>query len=553
MGSLQDLFRDVLHRATQPEGRADAEESGLPGDFAQQDALAQAIAETHDIETLDASDGIEALDVVFAARVPQSVREKHRVAPIRCDDGVGRVASDGPPTALAKLRKLLEVERIEWCVTTVTGLDRLLVAIDVGEVTRGRSIAEAAHSTTDDLLEHDLARQAEAVRMFESILIEGAAERASDIHLEVETEGARVRIRVDGQLRELSHYELTHSQVAPLVRIAKVRAGIDIVDPRLPCGGQFEVHVGGRQYFVRVQSQPTILGENVALRLLPQDPELEAIEHLGFCEEDARLYRRLLLSPGGLVLVAGPTGSGKTTTLYAGLRLLAEDGKRRVITVEDPVETVIPGAQQVQIDPDLDFGFADAMRVFVREDPDAILIGEVRDPETALEAIRASQTGHVVLSTIHSNDAIDSIQRLRDLGMHPNSIATELTAVFAQRLAPRICTACREPATPDPELVEEVFAGQWPDDLECFSGAGCEACRGTGRHGRVAIVECLAATPDLRRAISRGDLLDDLRVLAREQGLVTLRERALEQVAAGVVAFEDLPRFIPFERLRPTR
>ncbi len=551
MPSLQELVEHLLQRVTQLEGRGDTADASPRQRETQEESLAAAVAEAHGLELLDASDGIEALDAEFAAKVPRGLREKHRVAPIRESDGVARVASDGPPTVLRKLRRLLEVDEIEWCITTATGLDRLLVAIDIGEVTRGRALAESQHEPADDLLTHDLGRQTEAVRVLESILIEAAAERASDVHLEAHPEGARVRIRVDGILRELSHYALTHAQLAPVVRIAKVRAGIDIVDHRMPCGGQFEMHVGGRQYFVRVQSQPTVLAENLALRLLPQDPQLEHIEDLGFCERDVRLYRRLLASPGGMVLVAGPTGSGKTTTLYAGLRVLADDERRRVITVEDPVETIIPGAQQVQVDQDSDFGFADAMRVFVREDPDAILIGEIRDPETALEAIRASQTGHVVLSTIHSNDAIDSIQRLRDLGMHPNSIATELTAIFAQRLAPRICPHCKEQATPPPQLVEEVFDGAWPDDLECWRGAGCERCRDTGRLGRIAVVECLSATPDLRRAISRNDLVDDLRELAREQGLVTLRERALELVAEGIVAFEDLPHFIPLERLRP--
>jgi type IV pilus assembly protein PilB len=270
------------------------------------------------------------------------------------------VASDGPPTAMRRLARMLDVSELEWCLTTASGLRRVLAAIDVGEVTRERSIECEEGQDREDWLDHDLAHQAEGVGVFESILIEAAAERASDIHLEHEPRRVRVRIRVDSALRELAHYQLTASQLKPILQVAKVRAGIDIAEHRRPSGGQFEMQVGGRQYFVRVQSQPTVLGENLVMRLLPQDPMLESIEQLGFLEDDACYYRRLLDNPGGLVLVVGPTGSGKTTTLYAGLRALAANTERKVISIEDPVEMVCPGAQQVQVSEEAGFGFVDA-------------------------------------------------------------------------------------------------------------------------------------------------------------------------------------------------
>lgn len=513
--------------------------------------IARSLAVAHDVPFAPATELIGALDVAIAERVPHAFREKHRLAPIRIDGDRALVAGDGPPDGRRRLRKMLDVEAIDWVVTTPSGLARVHAAIDVGELTRAQAYTAEEPGTTDDLLAHDGDRQADAVRVLESILIEAAAERASDVHLESQSTRARVRVRVDGSLRELGHFDLRPRQLAPVVRIAKVRAGIDIADHRVPGGGQFEMRVGGQLYFVRVQSQPTVLGENLMMRLLPQDPRLQRIEDLGFGEDAARLYRRRLNNPGGLVLVVGPTGSGKTTTLYAGLRELVSDGRRKVITIEDPVETVCPEAQQVQTCAETGFGFADAMRAFVREDPDAILVGEVRDPDTAREAIRASQTGHVVLTSLHANDAVDAVQRLRDLGMHPNSIATELSAIFAQRLAPRICEACRRPAEPDPEIAREVFGGPPPADLRVFEGEGCARCRESGRHGRVAIVESLPATPALRRAIARDDVVDDLRDVARTTGLVSLRDHALDLVRAGVVAFDDLPRVIPLERLAP--
>jgi type IV pilus assembly protein PilB len=513
--------------------------------------LARGIAQAHDVSFRSATDLIADLDVGVSDCVPHAYREKHRVAPIRIEGDRAIVASDGPPAAARRLTRMLDVSEIDWCVTTASGLRRLLSAIDVGEVTRDRSIEIEEAEAREDWLEHDLTHQAEGVGVFESILIEAAAERASDIHLENQPRRVRVRIRVDGALRELTHYRLTASQLKPILQVAKVRAGIDISEHRRPSGGQFEMQVGGRQYFVRVQSQPTVLGENLAMRLLPQDPLLESIEQLGFLDDDARCYRRLLDNPGGLVLVVGPTGSGKTTTLYAGLRVLAANLERKVISIEDPVEMVCKGAQQVQVSEEAGFGFADAMRAFVREDPDAILLGEVRDTASALEAIRASQTCHLVLSSLHSNDAIDAVQRLRDLGMHSNSIATELAAVFAQRLARRICEHCREETTPDADLCEEIFGGLPPDGFRAYSGRGCEHCRESGTYGRIAVVERLDVGPDVRRAIARGDLVDDLRELASELGFVSLRDRALELASSGIIAFESLPRFIPLERLAP--
>lgn len=524
-------------------------ESGSPSD--EEVAIARGIAHRHDIAFRSATDLIAELDIGVSDRVSHAYREKHRVAPICVVGETAVVVSDGPPCASRRLTRMLEVSEIEWCVTTASGLRRVHSAIDVGEVTREGSNESEHGPGREDLLAHDFAHQAEGVGLFESILIEAAAERASDIHLEHEPRRVRVRIRVDGVLRELRHYELTAPQLKPILQVAKVRAGIDISEHRRPSGGQFEMHVGGRQYFVRVQSQPTVLGENLVMRLLPQDPLLESIEQLGFLEDDARDYRRLLDNPGGLVLVVGPTGSGKTTTLYAGLRALAANRERKVISIEDPVEMICPGAQQVQVCEGAGFGFADAMRAFVREDPDAILLGEIRDTASALEAIRASQTGHLVLSSLHSNDAVAAIQRLRDLGMESNSIATELSAVFAQRLARRICEDCREESSPDAELCREVFGGPAPDGFGAYRGRGCERCRESGTYGRIAVVECLNVTPDVRRAIARGDLVDDLRVLATEVGLVPLRDRALELASAGTIAFDDLPRFIPLERLAP--
>ncbi|MGI9590144.1 MAG: GspE/PulE family protein, partial [Myxococcota bacterium] len=448
-----------------------------------------------------------------------------------------------------RLRRRTGAREIETRVVTPTSFRRLLWAIDLGELPEG---VEAAAPGTEDLLSHDLRAEARSVALLDSILVDAVESRASDVHLEHQRRDARARIRVDGELRELVHLGLGKRALSTVVRVAKVKAGLDIAESRAPQGGQFETRVGGRSFFVRVQSQPTIHGENLVMRLLPQEPEQRSLAELGFSADAEERYRRMLFNPGGLVLVVGPTGSGKTTTLYAGLRLLAEETTRKVISIEDPVEYVCDGVQQVEVNPEVGFGFGEAMRHFVREDPDVILLGEIRDRETALEAIRASQTGHLVLSSLHCNDAVDAIQRLLDLGMHPNSIASELLAVFAQRLARRICPECRVSLAPDPVVAAEVYPEGVPEGYEAWRGEGCEACAGSGTRGRIALVEMLRVTPALRRAVSQSALLDDLRQVAQASGLVALRERALERARQGTIAFESLPRFLSLERLRPT-
>jgi type IV pilus assembly protein PilB len=360
-----------------------------------------------------------------------------------------------------------------------------------------------------------------------------------------------MRLRVDGDLRDVTGLQFSSAQLLSLMNVIKVRAGLDIAERRVPQGGRFTTRTGGHVYDVRVQTQPALHGEHVVLRLLPQDTKLLTISDLGFPIKPARSYRRLLKTPAGLTLIVGPTGSGKSTTLYAGLQVLAEDPTRKVLTIEDPIEYAIPGIQQAQVRPELGFDFAHAMRAFVREDPDVILVGEIRDAETALEALRASQTGHLVLSTLHCNDAVDAVQRLIDLGMHPSSIASELAAVFAQRLAKRICDGCRQPARPDPELLSEVFPQGVPANFEVFHGTGCARCNGSGTYGRIAVVEHLPASPLFRRAITGRLPVDELRAIALGAGLVPMRDQALVHVARGVIAFEELRDLLPSERLAP--
>ncbi|MDX2191922.1 MAG: ATPase, T2SS/T4P/T4SS family [Gemmatimonadales bacterium] len=492
------------------------------------------------------------LDPALSARLPRAYQEQARLIPICREGKTLLVATTNPVAWHPELPSALGVYHVELLLVCPTDFRRLRLARDL-ELGAVGATSEVSYEATRQIDEEgDIhADDERAGALLDQLLLDAIHERASDLHLEVYNDRVRIRIRVDGDLRDLRHYQFTRARLLGLINVVKVRASLDIAERRVPQGGRFTVKAGEHVYDLRVQTQPSLHGEHIVLRLLPQDTKLVSIAELGFPPALAKTYRRLLDSPAGLILIVGPTGSGKSTTLYAGLQVLAQETDRKVITVEDPIERALDGIQQTAVRPDLGFSFANALRSFLRQDPDVILVGEIRDAETAMEALRASQTGHMVLSTLHCNDSVEAAQRLIDLGMHPNSIASELLAVFAQRLAKRICDGCRTPHKPSAELLEEVFGGPAPQGLTFHRGKGCSRCAGEGTYGRIAVVEHLPASWQFRRAIVEGRSLDELRAMALEAGLVSMRDRALDHVAEGIISLEELPQFLTPEQLRP--
>lgn len=457
-----------------------------------------------------------------------------------------------PPTG--EFREALDAKAADTYLVTPRAYQRIWEALETDRIAE-ESLQSARESNDESRPEigskHEV--QNEYARLFDSILYDALAERASDVHFErYGPRDIRIRFRIDGELEEMKRYALSPEDYRGLINVIKIAGELDIAERRLPQGGRVTREIDEQEVDLRIQTQPTMEHEFCVVRLLPQDQNLLSIAELGFPDEIAREYRRLIHNPNGLVLVVGPTGSGKTTTLYAGIRELADDASKKIITAEDPVEYTIDGIEQTPIRPKIGFDFPDAVRSFVRQDPDIILVGEIRDKETALEAIRASQTGHLVLSTLHCNDSADAIQRLFDLGMHPNSVASELVGVFAQRLAKRICTECRHEVPPDEEIVDELFPDGPPTDFQAFRGTGCRRCDGQGTRGRIAVVESLPVGPRLRRGISRQLPLDDLRQEAVEAGLTRMRQHGLQLVREGTIPLEELPRILSVEALRPT-
>jgi len=465
------------------------------------------------------------------------------------EDGELVVATSDPESTDRVLQDTLKAKSQRFCLLTPTDYCRLQWALELGQVD-GLVAEEGVANSREDLVGQDASSKAQQVALFDSLLLEAVGERASDIHIERYEDRVRIRLRIDGQLGDISRFNLTPAMLDGIINVMKIQGGLDIAERRLPQGGRFSAKIGGQHFDLRVQTQPCLYGEHAVLRLLPHEKKILRIEDLGFSSYVSEVYERALNNPGGLILVTGPTGSGKSTTLYSGLQILSRDETRKVMTIEDPIEYNIANVQQTEARPEIGLTFASSTRAFLREDPDVILIGEIRDAETAMEALRAAETGHLVLSTLHCNDAVSTIQRLVDIGMARATISAELLLLVSQRLARRICTGCRVEATPDEKLVNEIFSGGVPADFRFYRGKGCDRCGGRGALGRIVVAEALPATSGLRREIAKGLTQEDLKDLARSEGWITMRDHALELVKKGIIALEELPKILVAEQLK---
>jgi type II secretory ATPase GspE/PulE/Tfp pilus assembly ATPase PilB-like protein len=372
-----------------------------------------------------------------------------------------------------------------------------------------------------------------------NLLIDNAiAAEASDIHIEPFEDTLRLRYRLDGLLFE-QESPPRRLRDAVTSRI-KLMAEMNIAERRLPQDGRIRVSVQGRRVDIRVSTIPTVHGESIVMRLLDRSSVFLPLERLGFLPDTQRRFEVLIQRPHGILLVTGPTGSGKTTTLYGALDKI-NSPDRKIITIEDPVEYQLKGVNQIPVKPKIGLSFATGLRHIVRQDPDVILIGEIRDLETVDIAIQAALTGHLVFSTLHTNDAPGAIPRLQDMGAEPYLIASVLEAVLAQRLVRRTCGACREPHTPSPADLEAMGVALTPG-AQLYRGPGCEACRGTGYRGRTGIYELFVITEDVRSLILRKASSREIRRHAIEAGMTTLRLDGWAKACQGQTTVEEILR-----------
>jgi len=388
--------------------------------------------------------------------------------------------------------------------------------------------------------ETDVAQEPPVIRLVESLVTRGIQEGATDIHVEPEERLVRNRFRVDGVLRQGPDVpkELQGAVIARL----KVMANLDIAENRLPQDGRIDFQFGGRQIDIRVSTFPTIRGENLVLRILDRAKLVLGLEQLGFTPDHLTFFRRVLQSPNGIILVTGPTGSGKTTTLYSAMSYLNAE-ERNIITIEDPVEYEIQGIRQSQVNVKAGLTFANGLRHILRQDPDVIMVGEMRDDETVDVAIRAALTGHLVFSTLHTNDAAGAVPRLTDMGVAPFLLASALLLVVSQRLVRSICNSCKEEAEPDPALLRRLgLQTDGGDQLKFYRGKGCDKCGNTGYRGRIGIFELLRVGPEMTPLILEKADSGSIQRAARAQGMRTMLEDGIRKALRGGTTLEEVAR-----------
>ena len=408
------------------------------------------------------------------------------------------------------------------------------------EPERGR--AEQAPAAMEDL--GQAAREAPVVKLVNRILSSALKQGASDIHIEPYEQELRVRFRIDGRLSTVMTPPL--SQKDAVTSRIKIMAKLDISEKRLPQDGRMKIRLakGGRvgDLDLRVSVLPTLHGEKVVLRLLDRDRLMLDMTQLGFEPDSLRRFEAAILKPYGMVLVTGPTGSGKTSTLYSSITSLNRM-ETNILTAEDPVEFNLPGINQVQVKEQIGLTFATALRAFLRQDPNIVLVGEVRDLETAEIAIRAALTGHLVLSTLHTNDAASTVSRLANMGVEPFLVATSVHLICAQRLVRRICRQCRQAAElPVESLIEAGFSPSEAPEILTYRGRGCDACNHTGYKGRVGLFEVMEIGDGLRELILRGGTSARLKQMAIQDGMITLRASGLQKIRDGVTTLEEILR-----------
>jgi len=510
--------------------------------------LVRTLARQVGLEFVDLND--RAVDGSVAALVSESLARRYQAIPIGWEDGRLVVAMADPSNVFAvdDIRAIAGAE-VRTVVATASQINETIerfyrIDSDVDAV-----VQAATEDADDDAIDlanvSELVEDAPIVKFVNLLVTQAVGDRASDIHVEPAEHDLRIRFRIDGVLHEVMRSP--RSIQAGVISRLKVMADINIAERRIPQDGRISMKVGGRGIDLRVATLPTVYGEKVVMRILDKGQAVLRLDELGFLPETEHRFQTSCNQPYGTILATGPTGSGKSTTLYAALNTLNKPD-RNIITVEDPVEYRMPGINQVQINPKAGLTFASALRSILRSDPDIVLVGEIRDRETAVIAVEAALTGHLVLSTLHTNDAASTPLRLVEMGVEPFLVTSALDCVVAQRLARRLCDKCKESYQPtESELLEVGWPMQDVDNSEwpmLYRAIGCTTCGRTGYKGRFALHEVMLVTEEIERLIIERRSTEDLQKTAEMQGMLTLKSDGLRKVAMGYTSLEEIFRVV---------
>jgi len=481
-------------------------------------------------------------------RLPLGYVREQRIFPLEQDKGRLLLAVTDPGNGRA-VNDLVALtgNQVEICLATE---EEILGAVNRAYEQQADKTDNLAPDigTSDDGLEPqlepadllDTSDEAPIIRFVNSLLTKAYRERASDIHLEPFETELVVRYRIDGILYEvLRPPQRAH---AAIISRLKIMAGLDIAEKRLPQDGRFRVRIAGKDLDVRVSSLPTAFGERLVLRLLEKSSSVLDLADIGMDQKLLQQLGGLITQPHGIFLVTGPTGSGKTTTLYAALTRL-NNREKNIITVEDPIEYQLTGISQIQVNPKIDLTFAAGLRSILRQDPDIIMVGEIRDGETAEIAVQSALTGHMVFSTLHTNDAAGALTRLTEMGIEPFLAASSISGILAQRLVRQLCPHCRQAYTPTPEVLAEIGSGiRLPPQAKFYQARGCEECLQIGYRGRTGIYELLVMDDHIRDLLMQGKDATSIRHAAQQAGMLSLRHSGLNKVLAGETSLEEVLR-----------
>ena len=529
---------------------ADLQKIIIQEDILKKDEMMMAIAEEIGVKYVNLND-IE-IDPAIAALIPEEMARRHQIIALDKDEDLLTVSMSNPLDVFAhdeiKIRlgynvdaNLSYSEDIKKSLDEIFGgadeWDKVIDKVENIEVT----VLKDEEEKVDDISAISKGEEAPIIALVNLIIVRSVKEKASDIHVEpIDENQLKIRYRIDGILREVM--SLPRKLHMAVISRIKIMSELDIAERRLPQDGRIQVTVSGRKINIRVSMIPTVNGESAVLRILDPSSILLELDLLGFSPKMLPRFKSLIKKPNGVILVTGPTGSGKSTTLYTVLNIL-NSNEKKIMTIEDPVEYRLKGISQIQAKPKIGLSFAAGLRSFLRQDPDIMLVGEIRDKETAEIAVQAALTGHVVLSTLHTNDAPSSVIRLVDMGVESFLISSSVVGILAQRLVRKICPKCKKEIemTPEMEKIIENY-GVKSDEVKLYKGEGCSFCNGTGYKGRIAIFELMIITDNIRELISKNATTSLIREEAIKEGMQLLKEDGFVKVCQGITTIDEILR-----------